>query len=662
MRCFVLVALLTTSIALCPSALPSTAEELSQVDASCFAGMSYTLLVALPAEACVGFTSAQFALMATAAPFDFCEGFSAACVTHVDASAIATISSRCLVRMAVSAASGFSSTQLNEMEHLSSLRNSVLARLSANQCSGSNDHFVSSLTEQQCSAVSTSCFSAIPSLKTVSQACFGSIQSGSRCSALTGPQLSSLTPNIANRLTASCLGALGRPACASLPWSQLGSNCVGLSAACVGASNLKGIQTECSRVLSGSVCGDGGLNEANIGSIPAQLGALSNDCVSKLTENACQGITSAQLSVLSTDQCRILPASCLGGIPAHTIGSLSFDCAKSWTQDDWLALSIVQLLALEREPYSSISGNVFAALVKKHGLAFVAGLTVEQLSAPAANAASDFIFIASSEVNFPASVYTFPNASFGAAATWLQLAWSTNGAELVANNAREIPAATFAGLTPLQQMSPETLGVLTDDQLMHINCIALQSFGGPTLSKVSRPQLVDWPRIELEEQFKVYPLDVWVALWKQHPEIVNHMYCPSLLALPASYEEAFDVLVTLIKSQERYAIWRTRGSCKQPDDFNATTDVPCSGWRRPRDLITLPGSTTVAQTTPPTTSTPATKPIRSIVIGSTVGVVLIGIIVIIVVVIVRRRRRPASIEYTPLNTLSKHGVDLSDEW
>ena len=409
--------------------------------------------------------------------------------------------------------------------------------------------------------------------------------------------MESLKGALVQDLSAACLGALDSIICDALPWSLLGANCAGIRGPCAADAHMLGIPPTCASALTGEAC-KAGVSQRNMGALATVAASLSQDCLGNLSSAAC-GVMPDSFLVAIEDHCSQLSPKCVANFSTATLAQLPFECELAFDSSYWEALSLDQILALDHSAFSIFSGSLFANLVKKHGTALVAALKLEQLSSSAPDAVADFV-LAMEEPDFPPAGYTFPNASFGADATWLQLAWSTNGGQLLSasENVRELPAESMAGIVPGHHVTSSAVGAMSNAQLRHISCIELKSWSPELLTRVADPSLLVWPRFERPDSYLAWNLTVWVPLWQQNAAVLNSMGCKAIIALPESFLPDFLALVTVDATRKQYQHWRQRGSCLPGEVQNNT--VPCSGWRRPNVLMTFKHSTTTAapMTTP----------------------------------------------------------------
>jgi hypothetical protein len=267
------------TVADCPASLAGlSAAQLSAIEPSCFAGLSYLSLERLPDAACSGFTAAQLRLIATAVPFDACEGFSPACLRAVPD--VSQLSWRCLVRLNVLACPALSSAQLDSLLHGESLRGECVESLSAGQCAGlvPSGGFLGRLGSDvrvpQCGRLRPACLAAVPRFDSVSPGCWQQLQ-GPNCASFSATQTASLSPATAAIVSAACVAQLPDASCAALPWASLApAACGAVSASCVSKSSLASLSTQCAAQFPGPACA--GITAVNAGSIPP--GAISSDC------------------------------------------------------------------------------------------------------------------------------------------------------------------------------------------------------------------------------------------------------------------------------------------------------------------------------------------------------------------------------------------------
>jgi hypothetical protein len=323
---------------------------------------------------------------------------------------------------------------------------------------------------------------------------------------------------------------------------------------------------------------------------------------------------------------------------------LSHACVLGWSAEYLASFSLEQLGRLQPSAWSAVGGAGFAAVVGRYGGAAVDVLSLEQLSVPRENAASDFVRLVA-----PSAQYAVVP---GASTTWLQLAFVQT-----LRSGGAIGAVQPAQLQGLRPSVPLAGLALTPAQWGQLNCLTLDAAPASLLAAIPLQSLL-WPRINRSAHFSAFDLESsWVPLWSANPAIAKTYFCPSLLAMPSAYFARLLELVNGTVASERYTHWRSVGQCPPPDPL---LDIPCSGWRRPL-LIGAPPETTA----PPTTAsmTPATTGVPTstyVLVGVAAAAVAAGIVAIVVVVVVRRRRRGHSIVYTPLNDMVGSGdLDLS---
>lgn len=645
-----------------------TASSIASVDPSCFGPLSDVDFARIPSTACAGLTSNQLSQLATQEPFVTCEGFSAACLAAIKD--VSSLSSLCLRRIDPDSCVAFSATQLNSLTAKAYVRPSCMAKLTSSTCAALSSSFLAVLDSinpiillgSQCASLSAACVSALNpvSLGAVSKTCFTSLQTNVACGAMTPAQVSQLPQPLSVLFTASCVGKMQNATCGALPWTSIDPNlCSSVTPGCILASSLLNVPPSCSLKFSGSVCSTA-LGANNVASITA----LSSSCIALLNNNACSAVTTTFVQNLGNAECQALTSACLKSF-SH-LSSVPYECGAALSTQKLIDLGVEKLTLLSAGAVASISGSNWATLVRSFGNSLVSAFTDDRMPVAGENVAADFIRIISTDSTFPSPQFSFANVSFGAGASWLQLAWSTNGASLVSQAFESIPPVAMEGLRPSDiALLPSTLwGSLPPLHQRHLSCHLIRALSVSSFSMLHLSDIC-WPLVRAAAHFEAQPITQWISVWKSAMFLVNATQypCNSILEMPSAY---FSALSSLIDPavEAVYLQWRSTKTCPSQDK----SVVPCSAWKFPlrmSDPVHLTSSsssttgTVVVTTAPP--DLPWWQTHLGVVIGVTVSVVVvIGALVVFIVVKIVRKRRLASIQYTPLNTIS--GLDIGSDW
>ena len=368
-----------------------------------------------------------------------------------------------------------SAKQINSLKYFSSLRSSCLAHLTNVTCAGMSESTAEEMGKviaDQCSSLSNACVHAFTALNNVTQTCFKAMQKNN-CAAFSQSQLGSLVPSLAMTITKDCVSEIQD--CSSLSWRFIqASSCGGASKQCLAQSqNFDDISLECAANFENCQ----GLT-TNIAQLPVAY--LSSSCLGNLNPKTCEYIPHEQIGSLKETQCSSFDERCFSYVHSDFFNQFAPECVGVWNHDIFGNLTLTQLHHLTSNAMALVKGDKFSYLVKIHGTDVCDALS--QLSIVRENAAAEFL-LEIIQNQFPSPAYTFKNISFGADATWLQMAWSTNGEQLIETSFREIPPSVFQGVRPNQisAISDKTLSSLSPFQSFNLNCYAIDSLSGEKL-------------------------------------------------------------------------------------------------------------------------------------------------------------------------------------